>query len=135
VLDALGDWPLVGASSALTILGLLYRCYRLRVQERMHARELASAERRHARELQVAWGAAQVGAVATFSSEGTAVMPPIHPAKVTLGHPLQPLPAGLGSESPSSDGQEPPAPVTPPDDATVAKEPSQSQPRDGPAHG
>jgi hypothetical protein len=84
-----GGWLVVLSGSGLTTAGLLlYRLYRLRVAERMHARqlgteertharELESAERKHARELEVAWGAAQLGAVATFQREGIAVMPSI----------------------------------------------------------
>jgi hypothetical protein len=154
--DALSGWPIVASGSGLTTVGwLLYRGYRLRVKERMHAREVASAERRHARELQAALGAAQMGAVATFCPEGSAVMSSVLPTEVTLGHPLQPLPPiDPGSENPSVERRdEPQAPATPAprpmavapvagelrtspegSGAAVADEPSQGQPKNGPAH-
>jgi hypothetical protein len=74
------DWPIIVTGSGLTTVGwLLYRCYRLRVRERMHTREL-----------QAALEAARLGAMASFRPEGSTVMPPIHPAQVALDVPLQP---------------------------------------------
>jgi hypothetical protein len=75
-----GGWPIV----ATTIGWLLYRCYRLRVLERMHDRKLASAEAKHALEVRLAWGAAQLGAATTLEREGITVMPSVPPTEAIL---------------------------------------------------
>jgi hypothetical protein len=73
----LGGWPTVVSGSGLAIVGL-YRFYRLRVRERMHAREL-----------QAGLEAARLGAIATFGPEGSTVMPSVLPAQVMLDAPLR----------------------------------------------
>jgi hypothetical protein len=83
--ETLDSWLTVVAGSGLTTVGWwLYRCYRLRVQERMHAREL-----------QAGLEAARLGAIATFRPEGSTVIPPSLPAQVmrdaSFQQPVDPL--------------------------------------------
>jgi hypothetical protein len=73
-LEALGGAPvIVPALTAVTWLA--YRIYRLKVVDRIHARELAANERMHARRLKAACEVARFGFAATFQPASAAVTP------------------------------------------------------------
>ena len=87
-LDALhGDFAVIATSLATSVGALsygVYRYLRLRVVERMHARELGALERMHARELEAVQKTVERGATATFGLSGTVV-----PSPMTITAPAQ----------------------------------------------